>query len=133
MSNVRVLVTGSRNYKDKAKMRTILYRVVTALNLPDDAQPVLVHGGARGADSAAHELWNYEWGWPVEVHEANWDEFGKAAGHIRNDEMAKLGADVCVAFPLGESKGTRGMMKLCKKYGITLIDASEISEEDLYA
>lgn len=86
-------------------------------------------GNARGADTLAEELWESH-GWPIERHPANWD-LGKAAGHIRNAEMAKAGADVCVAFPEGKSAGTRGMMKIAEKKGIPVIDASQITDKEL--
>ena len=44
---------------------------------------------------------------------------GKAAGPIRNEHMAKLGADLAIGFrTAGESRGTDGMAALCKRYGI---------------
>lgn len=87
-------------------------------------------GNAHGADFLAEKVWE-SLGWPIEKHPADWDKNGRAAGHIRNAEMANLGADVCVAFPLGESKGTRGMMKIAAKKGIPVIDASQIADKDL--
>jgi len=52
------------------------------------------------------------------IHAANWGDFGKAAGPIRNREMAQAGADLCLAFPLGESRGTWNCVNECKKAGI---------------
>lgn len=49
---------------------------------------------------------------------ANWDLHGKAAGPIRNREMAQAGADLCLAFPLGQSRGTWNCVNECKKAGI---------------
>lgn len=76
-----------------------------------------MHGGARGADTLA-SVEAKQWGFNVEVHPADWRSHGKAAGHRRNAEMVKLGADVCLAFPLGESRGTRGCMRLAEAAGI---------------
>jgi hypothetical protein len=50
---------------------------------------------------------------------ANWDEFGKSAGYIRNAEMAKY-ADACVIFWDGISKGTKHMINLANKEGLKL-------------
>lgn len=129
MAAPRIIVTGSREYQDRAFMRVVLTRIARALNTTSEP-PVLVHGAARGADTLAAELWS-EFGWPVEAHPAKWELLGPAAGHARNTDMAKLGADVCVAFPLGASPGTRDMMRVAREYGITLIDASEFKAEDL--
>ena len=118
----RVLVTGSRNYDDKSNLFDAL---------ADQYEPgmIVVHGGARGADTLACE-WVKEMqslGYQVtaEVHPADWYEYGKAAGFIRNQEMVDAGADVCLAFPLGESRGTRHCMKAAKKAGIPVINFEE--------
>ena len=48
---------------------------------------------------------------------AKWDIHGKAAGPIRNAEMAKL-ADMCVLFWDSKSKGTKNMLENCLKHGV---------------
>lgn len=126
----RILVTGSRDYSNATKLRVILTRVAKVYHTSEAEPPILVEGGARGADALAREVWE-SFGWPVETHEADWDTHGRSAGHIRNAEMAKSGADVCVAFPQGKSAGTRGMMRLAEKCGIPVIDASAIADKDL--
>ena len=86
--------------------------------------PVVVHGAARGADSHAdHAAMN--WGWTPERHPADWDRYGKSAGHRRNAHMISLGADVCLAFPLGESVGTRGCMQLAEAAGIPVVNLGD--------
>jgi len=124
----RILVTGSRYYDNAYLVQKWLSRVVNHLHPEDAEPPTLIHGGAKGADSLADAYWK-KMGWPIEVHEANWDEFGKAAGFLRNQDMAKAGADICVAFPQGESRGTRMMMSLAKDYGITVLDVEKAEEE----
>jgi hypothetical protein len=113
---LRVLVTGSRNWTDRAAVAQALS---SYCGLIDDV--IVVHGDARGADSWADAVAR-ERGWIVERHPAEWDLYGKSAGHRRNAHMVSLGADVCLAFPLGESRGTRGCMKLAKIAGIPVIN-----------
>lgn len=55
---------------------------------------------------------------PPEVHPADWERYGKRAGIVRNAEMVAAGADVCLAFVLGESRGTRHCMREAAKAGI---------------
>ena len=81
--------------------------------------PVLVHGGAPGADQLADE-WSSGSDVLVEVHKADWDRHGRAAGPIRNQEMADAGADLCIAFPGG--KGTADMVKRAKAAGIPVLE-----------
>jgi hypothetical protein len=94
----------------------------------------LVHGAAEGADSLAAKLWGIK-GWPIEPHPADWDHcdptckhppryrrdgtpYCPAAGPRRNLEMIRLGADLCVAFPLGKSIGTQHCMRHARAAGI---------------
>lgn len=43
------------------------------------------------------------------IFEANWKEFGKAAGPIRNEQMAKYGTHLLAFWDL-KSKGTKNMI-----------------------
>lgn len=75
----------------------------------------IVCGDARGADSLGarygtlHKI-------PVIHFPANWDAYGKAAGAIRNEEMAQYG-DFLVAFWDGTSRGTAHMIQAMKRKG----------------
>ncbi|MEU0952843.1 SLOG family protein [Streptomyces niveus] len=112
-----VIVTGSRLWEDHEKV----FRALEDLWI-DTVGPLFVRHGAchSGADQFA-SIW-CEMGAYGEVfeikHPADWDTYGKAAGPIRNREMAQAGADLCLAFPLGESRGTWNCVNECKKAGI---------------
>jgi len=49
----------------------------------------------------------------------DWDKFGKRAGYLRNEEMAK-NATHCIVFWDGISKGTAHMIETAKKYKLNL-------------
>ena len=109
---MRIIVTGGRDYKDEATVT----RVLTAINR--DAE--LVHGHCpTGADKLADDLWAWYGYWVPERHPADWNLFGKAAGPLRNGEMADLGADICIAFPGGH--GTEDMVSKAKHAGIPVL------------
>ena len=91
----RLLITGSRDWSDRRAIRWALL-----LRGPG----TVVHGAARGADRIAGQI-GAELGWPVEAHPADWRR-GRGAGHLRNQAMVDLGADLCLAFPLPGSRGT---------------------------
>ena len=111
MSKRRILVTGSRDWGDVQTLENAL-----AAYVGDEV--TLVSGACpTGADLLA-EVFAKRAGWEVERHPADWDKRGKAAGPLRNQEMVDLGADVCVAFPLGESRGTRDCMSRAEGAGI---------------
>lgn len=54
---------------------------------------------------------------PVERFPADWDRRGRAAGRIRNREMAKH-ADALIAVWDGESRGTANMILEAHRAGL---------------
>ena len=107
---MRVIVCGSRSWTDRQRISDRI-----AL-LPPKDDTVIVHGNARGADRIAHQE-AQKLGLLVEPHPADW-RFGKKAGLIRNEEMARLGADLCIAFWDNRSTGTAHMMTQAMRAGI---------------
>lgn len=77
----------------------------------------VIHGGARGADQLAGDLARRA-GFTVEPHPADWVARGRAAGPIRNQAMVDAGADICLAFPIGPSPGTRDCARRAAAAGI---------------
>lgn len=85
-------------------------------DIPDANKIEIIEGGAVGADRAAHQwaIHNYI---NVKTFEANWKEFGAAAGPIRNARMLDEGKpDIIIAFPGG--RGTANMVKQARERGI---------------
>jgi hypothetical protein len=108
----RILVTGSRYFDDAVAVEQALVRAAFGRH-----DVVIIHGDAPGADRLAKEAARI-YGWAVESHPADWGRHGKAAGPLRNAEMAAAGADICVAFPLQHSRGTYDMIDKARKAGI---------------
>lgn len=75
----------------------------------------VVSGAARGADSLG-ELFAKENNIPVKQFPADWNAHGRAAGPIRNRQMAEY-ADVLIAFWDGKSPGTKNMIETMLKKG----------------
>lgn len=97
---MRVLVTGSRVWKDRHAVWAALDDVLIEARAQHGTGPILtvVHGKAPGADAWAH-AWAAAHD-PIvtaEPHEADW-RMGKQAGHWRNQHMVNLGADLVLAF-----------------------------------
>lgn len=122
---MRVLVTGSRDWSDGKTLYDALsytYLDWKRSGPPYSEEFVVVHGAARGADTLA-QAWVESVGSQdayitAESYPAEWERYGAAAGHKRNKVMVDTGIDLCLAFPLGKSPGTRGCMRLAKKAGI---------------
>lgn len=98
-----LMVTGGRDYADKE-------RVYEVLDQAHAENPIglLIHGKAKGADKLAQQ-WAWEHGIPEKPFPADWVQFRKAAGPIRNQEMVDFGPDIVVAFPgdTGTADATR--------------------------
>lgn len=115
-SPLRILVTGSRNWTDETVIAGALLGVWLEHDRPTDA--VVVHGACpTGADMLADRVWRRQ-RFPVEVHPAQWNTLGRAAGLIRNQHMVDLGADVCLAFIRGDSRGATHCMTRAEVAGI---------------
>lgn len=111
---MRVIVTGSRDVgRDPNVARGIIASWL--FDLPTDS--IIVHGAARGVDRIAGQEAE-KLGLLVEEHPADWDLYGKSAGFVRNKYMASLGADLCVAFWDGVSRGTQHMMQMARAHDI---------------
>ncbi len=68
----------------------------------------VVSGTAKGADFGG-ELWARENGLLIKRFPADWEEYGKAAGKIRNGKMAKY-ADAAIVFWKNQSSGSANMI-----------------------
>lgn len=68
----------------------------------------VVSGTAKGVDTLG-EYWARELGIPVKEFPADWNQYGKRAGILRNGDMADY-ADALIAIWDGKSKGTLHMI-----------------------
>lgn len=75
-------------------------------------------GGAPGVDRDAYH-WAQSRHLPTATFAAAWNELGRAAGPIRNQQMANL-AQACIAFPGG--RGTADMLAKAKAKGLHIIE-----------
>ena len=108
---MKVIIAGGRDFDDYALMKRKLDHLFSK-RMPDE----IVSGGARGAD-ALGEDYSKECGIPLKIFKADWEKHGRAAGHIRNAEMADYGTHL-VAFWDGVSRGTKNMIETAKKKGL---------------
>jgi len=107
---MRLIIAGGRNY-------ALTPGDCNRLDLIKGVTEV-VSGGASGADHGG-ELWAQCKRLQLTVMRADWHRHGRAAGPIRNKEMAKY-ADALALFPGGA--GTRSMYREAYKAGLTIFD-----------
>jgi hypothetical protein len=123
---MKVLFCGSRNWTWPE--RAPIEREIKKLPLGT----VIVHGDAPGVDSIV-DIIAKDLGYSVRAYPADWGQFGRAAGPIRNAEMlrqehrAEEPIDKCVAFSkdFDQSRGTKDMMTKCRKKFIPVEAFSE--------
>jgi hypothetical protein len=122
---MRILFCGDRhwtNYKS-------ICDVMADLN-PD----AVIEGEAPGADSLARDAAEY-FGIPVLPFHADWGQYGRAAGPIRNKQMLDEGKpDMVVAFhnDIQNSKGTLNMVKQARKQNIKVFVYTEQGIQTIY-
>lgn len=114
---LRILVTGSRDWTDRQAVEDAVLAEWRGRGEPTE---VVVFEGAcpqGGADAIARGV-AAQYGFLVETHPARWQEHGKAAGPFRNQEMVDSGADVCLAFPGPDSRGTWDCVRRAERAGV---------------
>lgn len=111
---MKIIIAGGRDFKDYELLKRICNDI-----LPEFKNVSLVSGTARGADRLG-ERYAEENGYKVEKFPANWKRNGKAAGYMRNIEMAKY-ADGLIAFWDNDSRGTGSMIGFASEYKLMTV------------
>jgi hypothetical protein len=118
---MKVLVTGSRDWEDRALIRAALKAI---------GATIVIHGAQAKKNAATGEpMAGADWhakmaanelGIPNIPYPAFWGNHGKAAGPIRNQKMIDENPDIgmCLAFPLPGSRGTWDCVERADKAGI---------------
>ena len=109
----RVVVAGCRNYNNYTEAKEFIDMCLSRIRKENEI--IIISGGAKGADTLG-ELYAQENGFRIERYIAQWEKYGKRAGPIRNEEMAK-NADYVICLWDGKSRGTKSMIECAKKQG----------------
>jgi hypothetical protein len=108
---MKVIIAGGRDFADYnllATKCTHLFQRHTDIEV--------VSGAASGADMLG-ERYADAMGLPVSRFPADWAAHGKAAGHVRNSQMAAY-ADALVLFWDGRSRGSASMLGMARKHNL---------------
>jgi hypothetical protein len=102
---------GEDNERERARVFYVLDQAVIRLKLQ-----YIIQGASSGADFMAWQ-WAQGRNFPCGSFPADWTQYGKRAGYIRNQKMLDEAKPVCtIAFP-GDA-GTRMMCLLSEKAGV---------------
>lgn len=110
MDILRVIIAGGRTFENYELLKQELDSFRQEHEILE-----IISGGAIGADSLG-EQYAKECGIPLKRFPALWNKYGKSAGFIRNEEMAKYG-NFLIAFWDGRSVGTKHMIKKMRDLG----------------
>lgn len=110
---MKLIIAGGRDYGWTDRDARELSKELVALHITE-----VVSGGARGADAMGERAAEIA-GVPVVKFHPQWKKHGKAAGPLRNREMANY-ADALMIFPGG--RGTDSMLHEAEMAGITIWD-----------
>lgn len=116
---MRIIICGSRSFSNYSFFREKSIEIINEW-LDGDTSKLselqIVSGGAVGPDKMAENLC-LEYGLKNVVFPANWAEFGKRAGYIRNSAMVDYAIDdpkrqcLIIAFWDNHSPGTYDMIR----------------------
>lgn len=113
---MRCIIAGGRDFNDYERLCKVMN------NCPYEVTEV-VCGLAKGADYLGH-CWALENNIPIKCFEADWNNLGKRAGHVRNTQMGDYanehGDGLLVAFWNQSSRGTKHMIDYATKIGMTV-------------
>lgn len=115
---MKLIIAGGRDFNNFSLLEHEVQSFI--LELIDEQQPLpkieIISGKAKGADTLG-EWFAKDWNFPVIEMPADWSKNGKAAGVIRNEEMARI-ASHCIVFWDGKSSGSKNMIENAKKYNL---------------
>ncbi len=112
----RVIVAGGRDFQDYELLKTSLDQ-----QLDFNMEIEIISGHASGAD-ALGEKYARERNLALIVMPAQWKQYGRSAGPIRNRRMLEYALELdnsrLIAFWDGKSKGTKNMITQAQKAGL---------------
>ena len=122
------MVTGSRDWDDSKVIFDALWELTEEqADEKGRVRLTLIHGDCRGADKtadrAAKVIGCYD---PIEVYPADWRNYGKAAGFIRNKVMIETKPDIVLAFQRNKSKGTQHVIDMANALGIRVMHFEKV-------
>ena len=108
---IKILVCGDRDWTDRKTIRALLKAFKRRW---PNCTIILIHGDCpTGADKIANDI-GEALGFKIKRYAADWKQFHKAAGPIRNAEMIERNPDIELALAfhnrLKKSKGTLDMV-----------------------
>lgn len=119
MCEIRCIIAGCRDFSDYSLLRDTANRIFRDRDIRN---LTIISGHCSGADRLG-ELFASRNKLSCVKFPADWKTYGKAAGPIRNRQMAEYASQqngMLLAFWDGKSRGTRNMIQLAEEFGLEI-------------
>ena len=120
-----IVITGTRHWSAAASQEI----TNIAVEIGDDYDGCIIHGGATGVDTYAQRQWK-QLCWPIPApwwlkeHGASYREWGTIRNGAIEGAVAELlrrgKSGMCFAVPSAKSSGTWDCIKRMKRLGVTV-------------
>lgn len=142
--HVRVIIAGGRDFDSYIFLRNRCFEILTGVfhfDIMNNSIIEIIHGNAKGADKYGG-IFASHFNLRCTPFPANWDAYGKAAGHIRNSQMAVYATEyncygILIAFWDGQSRGTKNMIDCARSRGMDVFvvyyNKNKIIRRNIYA
>lgn len=125
-----LIICGSRHFDDYGLLKRIVDKALEFYGEGKDVE--IVSGHCSGADCLG-EKYAKENGLDLSIFRANWSQYGKSAGPIRNKQMVdyikNFAHNLVVAFVSPTSVGTMNTIQLAKKAGVNVVSCEFEDEQ----
>jgi hypothetical protein len=118
---MRVWVFGSRSIDAVTRYPAAAHRLAKVIAMLPPGSTVVTGACPRGADRWATVMTRARGDMIIESEPADWDRYGRSAGHRRNRVIAETRPDLGIGIWDGRSPGTAGSRDLCLIYCIPFI------------
>lgn len=107
---MKIAIIGTRTATDYERLKNALDAAQILGGITE-----IISGGAAGADAMA-ERYAQENGIKMQVINADWKKYGKAAGPMRNTEIVEAAQEIYALWD-GQSTGTADTIRKAQKAG----------------
>lgn len=104
---MKLIVAGSRHLTEKDIPKNVPQLVKDKWG---ETPKLIIHGGCRGPDVLISKQFSI----PHKVFKPDWNKYGRAAGPIRNEQMAQEGTHLFIVWD-GKSRGSASMIREMSK------------------
>lgn len=115
---MKIIIAGSRHITDVTQVWMAISQFHHDLVMSTFSEGIteVVCGCAKGVDTLG-EQWAEQFSVPIKRFPADWTQYGRRAGVLRNVQMAKY-ADALLCIWDGKSKGSEHMLKAAAQFDI---------------